>query len=514
MDFEWSIWCRFCAKSDIKNINIFSVEATKNNKTNMTSAIHKFFNIKFNHKEKLPQVVCADCLVVLKSLVKFSARVCKIQEMYKEILQSEEGTAIDIKFLFEKYEVDQDVSQLVSKLSTINNLPYAPSSANASPCNSAPILNTQASTFSDVILYEPHTDVLDSNHNTKNYCKDPLDEVCECESSGSSNSISTLEDVAAAKKTDEKSRENTGDKKFTKLEGLSSENTPENNLIFPVKESRNEYKYICKHCPKRFQRFSSFRLHVKKRHGLIIPLEENTTFPCPNCDLTFHRKGLMTQHLKSVHADKTAFICEKCGEIMGSKDTLRDHMHTHSNFAPFECKVCGKCFKQKTRLMKHMDIHGAKHICVECGLQLSSRATLYSHSFVHSDVMPHKCDYCGRAFKRSKTLKNHLILHTGLKPYSCDFCDKSFSNGTSCRTHKKHVHPLEFAVQEASGEKPVKAKNIPTLSVLKAVTRTAKNLTPVAPKQSGNFSLGKRPKFDQKHIDKSKEVNEKEMTAV
>ncbi|XP_018795220.1 PREDICTED: zinc finger protein 699-like isoform X2 [Bactrocera latifrons] len=457
MDFEWSIWCRFCAKSDIKNINIFSAKATKNNKINMISAINKFFNIKFNHKEKMPQVVCAECLLVLTSLVKFATRVCKIQEMYKEILQSE-GTAVDIKFLFEKYQVNQDVSQLVNKLSE-----------NASPCNSAPIINTQASTFSNVIVYEPHADVLDSNHNTKYYCKDPLDETCECESSGSSNIFSTFEDVVAAtKKSDEMSIENTDDKKLTKVECLSSENTPENNLIFPVKESLNECKYICKHCPKRFQRFSSFRLHVKKKHGLIIPLED-TTFPCPNCDLIFHRKGLMTQHLKSVHAHKTALICEKCGEIMGSKDTLRDHMHTHSNYAPFECKVCGKCFKQKTRLMKHMDIHGAKHICVECGLQLSSRATLYSHSFVHSDVMPHKCDYCGRAFKRSKTLKNHLILHTGLKPYSCDFCNKTFSNGTSCRTHKKHVHPFEFAVQEASGEKPIKAKNIPTLSVLKAV---------------------------------------------
>uniref|UniRef100_A0A0A1X3N9 Zinc finger protein weckle n=1 Tax=Zeugodacus cucurbitae TaxID=28588 RepID=A0A0A1X3N9_ZEUCU len=450
MDFDWNIWCRFCAKADVNNINIFAAQTTKCNKMNLIPAISKFFNIQFNQPEKMPEVICSECLLVLTSLVTFAARVCKVQEMFKEILKSEEGTAIDLNSLYKKYEIEQDSSSFI---------------------------NMQTAPFSVDLVDELPTDGLESELNRNVNCKDPFDEDSEWEWSGSTDSTTTFEsDIPVTKNR-------------TQTENLSNENMPENALNSVVKQSRNEYKYLCKHCPKRFQQFNSFRLHVKKKHGHILPLEE---FSCPNCDLVFQKKRLMAQHIKSVHADKTVFICEECGEIMGSKSTLRDHMYTHTNYAPFECKDCGKCFKQKTRLKIHMDIHGEKHICVECGLQLSSRATLYSHSLVHSDVTPHKCDYCGRAFKRSKTLKNHLILHTGLKPYSCDFCDKTFSNGTSCRTHKKRVHPDEFAAQEASGEKPNKVKNIPKLAVLKAVTRTAKNLTPVAPKQSGNFSLGKK----------------------
>lgn len=299
----------------------------------------------------MPQVVCAECLLVLTSFVKFAAHICKIQEMYKEILKSEEGTPIDMKFLYAKYEIDQDVSQLSNTLITVNNLPIAPSSIKANPCNS-PFISMQASTFSDELVYEPHTDVLDSDLKTNNDIKDPLDEDREWESSRSLNSTSTFEvGVAATKNVEEKVIENTENERFTKMEDLNNENMPENYLVSSLKEGRDECKYLCKHCPKRFQRFNSFMLHLKKKHGLVPPIKKNTAFPCPNCDLIFQRKALMSQHIKSVHADKTSFICEECGEIMGSKGTLRDHMHTHSNYAPFECKECGKCFKQKTRLM-------------------------------------------------------------------------------------------------------------------------------------------------------------------
>ncbi|XP_053960086.1 zinc finger protein weckle-like [Anastrepha ludens] len=98
--------------------------------------------------------------------------------------------------------------------------------------------------------------------------------------------------------------------------------------------------------------------------------------------------------------------------------------------------------------------------------------------------MSHKCDYCGRLFKRANTLKNHLIVHTDLRPYSCDFCDKRFSTGPSCRFHKRTMHPKELAELGASGAKAY-TKNIPTLDVLKAVSRTGTNFKPLASKQNG-----------------------------
>ncbi|XP_036346007.1 zinc finger protein 737-like [Rhagoletis pomonella] len=274
-----------------------------------------------------------------------------------------------------------------------------------------------------------------------------------------------------------------------------------NVCIYETKES-HEHKYCCSNCSLCFQRLGNYRIHMKKRHGVILepitcpqcpktfknkydlnrhivkhrPLSETRIFPCPQCDRKFQTKAYVAKHIKFVHEDIRPFICEECGEATRTEATLREHMLTHTDLAPFECEICKKGFKNPARLKNHMDIHNSnKHICSECGLKLNSRVTLNQHMLVHSDTMRHKCDYCGRAFKRAKTLKNHLILHSGLKPYSCQFCERTFTNGSNCRTHMKRAHPSELAELEASGKRTC-TKNIPKLAALKSVIRVPDHL--------------------------------------
>ncbi|XP_054744928.1 zinc finger protein weckle-like [Anastrepha obliqua] len=501
---EWKLWCRLCAKADVQNINLFSdsIPTSNSNTINFIAAINEYFHVQIIQEGNLPQVVCTQCLLMVTSLVEFAARISKVQKMYNTLKNRKEITELDLGIFAQKYDALNEDPVETDPL-TMTNKFYTPTAIeNQLSCNLPPFLNTVSSEVQNELICDKQADRLNEKFNKINKSKG--DFVQHSESSGYKLPSSSAMIEAPV---NVKSNENTialkklHNKKFQNVNSCVNSDMSEKRLASSNK-NRNKSKYLCSHCPQRFQRISSYRLHIKKKHGKIekdAPLVEKQVYTCPNCELMFPRRALRTQHVKSVHGDKSAFICEKCGEIMGSKTALRDHMLTHSNYAPFECKVCGKCFKQKKRLKIHMDIHGDKHICNECGLQLSSRSTLYFHSMVHSDAMPHKCDYCGRAFKRAKTLKNHLILHTGLKPYSCDFCDKTFSNTTSCRTHKKNLHAEEFAAQEASGEKPPKARNIPTLAVLKAITRTANNLTPVAPKQSGNFSCGKKRTLDERN---------------
>ncbi|XP_020716175.1 zinc finger protein 99 isoform X2 [Ceratitis capitata] len=461
-DNEWKLWCRLCAKSNTEKVNIFTewTQPYNNYKRKILAVINKFFHIKVH--------------VLLKKL---AARVCDTQEMFS-ILEESSGTTQDLEKLFEKYGTAYhgllikntvELTEVQSISTCIRDSTWDSRMTSTRPISPNRIIREKENNLIQAILFE------------NNDPTDPLEG--EIFSHGSS-----CEDAHSCE----------SDKGFKKIAVEFSKTSLPRRTV-SLRESIKENNYQCVHCPKRFQRIGSYHIHLRRKHGRIknvSPSNEKPLFKCKSCNEAFQNKTLMTQHLKSKHGNKETFVCEECGEvIIGSIRTLRDHMLTHTNYAPFECNVCGKCFKLKTRLKRHMDIHGEKHICNECGLQLSSRATLYHHSFVHSDAMPHKCDYCGRAFKRSKTLKNHLILHTGLKPYACDFCEMTFTNGTSYRTHKKNMHPVEFANQEASGEKPNKAKNIPKLSVLKSVTRTALNLKPVAPKRSGNFSMGKKPKL-------------------
>ncbi|XP_017464494.1 PREDICTED: zinc finger protein weckle-like isoform X1 [Rhagoletis zephyria] len=505
---EWKSWCRLCAKADAQYINVLSRqypeflhESTNYNPFDMVSVIGDFFRVHIKEDEKLSPMVCTDCCHVIASFVKFSENVGKVQQLYDDLLHSDDKTKVDILAVYEKYGLTKELSAVQQATTPTVEEVFIADSPNTS--------NTHASKYK--VKKEKASDELSTEVFIKEFEKkdelDPFGEdsaptgLKDCPSTPDDESSSGSEDYNMPMDTSE-------DEEDSKNNAVNNEILQSDN----PSEISKKRKYICKFCSQRFQRSGNYSVHMKKKHGIIVcpkctnsfenelslkrhMKDHQELFPCPHCDRKFQIKEYVAQHIKFVHQDERPFICETCGDGLRTKGQLKEHMLTHTDYSPFECKECGKCFKQKQRLkryfQRHMQIHGDKHICTECGKQLSTRATLNSHLLVHSDKMPHKCDYCGRLFKRAKTLKNHLIAHTGLRPYSCDFCEKTFSTGPSCRFHKKTMHPVELAALEASGVKAY-TRNIPNLDVLKAVSRTADNLTPLASKQNGYAVFDKK----------------------
>lgn len=278
--------------------------------------------------------------------------------------------------------------------------------------------------------------------------------------------------------------------------------------------------YVCDICNQRFVQYRNYVCHMKNKHGTETPhqctscscffkykkelqrhikkMHAPNIYSCRHCDRKFKRAKDAENHIKAEHEGEGSFICEECGESVRTKEKLLEHMAIHTGRGAFECKECGKCFARKFYLKRHAEIHGDKHVCGECGLELTTSKALKLHMKVHSNEMPYKCDYCGRRFKRTKNLKGHLITHTGLKPYSCDFCDKTFSTGSSCRYHKKHLHPKELAELEAAGVKAY-TKNIPKIEVLKEITRSTGEMKGGDISKSDNRN--KLPKLDAELFD-------------
>ncbi|XP_067621091.1 zinc finger protein weckle-like [Eurosta solidaginis] len=471
---KWKNWCRLCAKANTQYINVivgqnqeeYINENTFKSDRDLTHDILEFFRIHIKEDDKLPQIICKECHEVVLSLIKFNERAKKVQQMYDDLQNSIGNSTTNLQMLLEKYGINRDNENLLTQQNDVNELGveeiFVPEAA---------LKDEKKNDF-----YDPIGDGdRDMGHDSYS---------SRSEDGFSTDSESSSMDISLSKLKATEKKKNIGKDK--------------------------QYENSCQICTETFKRRSNYTLHMKKKHGVLFCLQCTNSYKtesemkehmqvhkklwaCLHCDKKFERKGLRSKHMKAEHyfKEKTnqSFVCENCGEPLRTRKKLKKHMLTHEGYVP-TCKECGKTFKSNDGLRRHVQIHGDKHICNVCGKELSSRVTYNRHMLVHSDALKHKCDVCGRGFKRARALKNHLLAHTGLRPYKCDFCEKTFSTGSSCRLHKKTMHPHELAELEASGVKQY-TQNIPNLEQLKAVARTGTNFRPLMSKQNGFVNLNK-----------------------
>merc|ERR1712013_648496 len=129
-------------------------------------------------------------------------------------------------------------------------------------------------------------------------------------------------------------------------------------------------------------------------------------FTCPHCGKPFAEKNNLDQHAKTHH---TYFSCTLCAFTCASKESLTDHIQTHTEHKPFPCNMCGKSFTKSSSLKRH--------------------------ELTHTGEKPHKCEHCGKSFGEKSVLNAHLRIHTGEKPYSCDVCGKKFTRSSHRNLH-------------------------------------------------------------------------------
>ncbi|XP_054083852.1 zinc finger protein 124 [Zeugodacus cucurbitae] len=480
---EWQRWCRLCAKCDGQYFDIFMKESqTRYSQQQLVSTINKCFQIQIQPCDGLPVLLCAECYTFINYMRNYAEHVIKVQAMYQDLLHSTYSPETDVKAIYEKYGIIK-LEPYVQQ-----HLPETVRTTTPTAIEQIFVMDDPVLTIKAEDMEELQTTVRNLEAEIKLEFPEPfahnatrsMQELSEDSDNSASNSqtfTSDSEDGAEETKSIKVQSANTQVK-------LSSKSVSDND--------KDGGSYVCESCNQRFVQYRNYVCHMKIKHGTETPhqctscacyfkykkelqrhirkMHAPTIYPCQHCERKFKRAKDAENHIKAEHKGEGSFICEECGESVRTKEKLLEHMAVHTGRGAFECKDCGKCFARKFYLQRHAEIHGDKHVCGECGVELTTSKALKLHMKVHSTEMPYKCDYCGRRFKRTKNLKSHLITHTGLKPYSCDFCDKTFSTGSSCRYHKKHLHPKELAELEAAGIKAY-TKNIPKIEVLKAITQ-------------------------------------------
>lgn len=96
--------------------------------------------------------------------------------------------------------------------------------------------------------------------------------------------------------------------------------------------------------------------------------------------------GRPTKRILSPASKDKSFICETCYKPLGTYQSLRKHMVTHTGERNYKCHLCSNSYTQKHNLTKHL--------------------------LVHTGERPYVCRHCPAAYRTSHLLKNHMKRHS------------------------------------------------------------------------------------------------------
>ena len=111
------------------------------------------------------------------------------------------------------------------------------------------------------------------------------------------------------------------------------------------------------------------------------------------------------------------------------------------------CVFCPSSFEHKKQLLEHMKCnHGSepKHQCQQCGVVVSTLASLRRHMLKHTGEQQFECKICFKKFTQKHHFKGHMNMHAGAKPYQCQQCLKCFTYSTQLTNHKKSCQDTTY----------------------------------------------------------------------
>lgn len=168
-----------------------------------------------------------------------------------------------------------------------------------------------------------------------------------------------------------------------------------------------------------------------------------------NCQKSFTRPGLLTEHQLSVHQGVRPFKCTQCDKTFVRKSHLERHLISHLDDSekPFHCKYCNKGCTTAQQLKRHEITHSKSFICP----YQNCNESFYKHPQLRSHILSFhlnklNCEICHKKFQRPYRLRHHMAKYhdpNNSTPYQCSFynCNLSFRNWSELQNHIKKDHP-------------------------------------------------------------------------
>lgn len=247
---------------------------------------------------------------------------------------------------------------------------------------------------------------------------------------------------------------------------LTSHNNSEASIrLLPIELQNENNSFTCNECNVSFAKEESLAEHQKSHaeNCWVSPSK------CEFCDEQFQDLNFLAVHQLSCTKKLTQnnqnkvkksvsnsqwgkHACPKCGKKFTTKQKMFRHQWIHRK-KTFSCEICSSQFEKQSELDEHRLLaHPAESpfTCNECGKSFVSRQGLWEHGRTHAGSPAHfHCDTCSKTFSSRQGYLIHHRTHTGERPYGCKFCWKAFRDGGTLRKHERihtgerpHVCPL------------------------------------------------------------------------
>lgn len=165
------------------------------------------------------------------------------------------------------------------------------------------------------------------------------------------------------------------------------------------------------------------------------------------CEKSFTRPSLLTEHQDIVHLGKRPWKCDQCDAAFTKKVHLERHLYTHTDERPFHCSYCNKGLITRQQLRRHEVTHTKSFNCEYEGCEES----YYKHSQLRAHILSVHlqkltCPQCSKKFQRPYRLKNHISKHHNpevTNAYQCSSsrCAMSYKTWSALQAHVKKDHP-------------------------------------------------------------------------
>uniref|UniRef100_A0A8D8HNK6 Zinc finger protein 26 n=1 Tax=Culex pipiens TaxID=7175 RepID=A0A8D8HNK6_CULPI len=199
-------------------------------------------------------------------------------------------------------------------------------------------------------------------------------------------------------------------------------------------------KHICKTCGVQYAFRANLIEHERSNCGQVA------RYKCSQCDKAYKTPGGLKNHRKT-HKDQRSFVCELCGRAFLRKGILKDHMNTvHSTVRAFQCSLCPKSFTSRNIYRSHQLTHTKEKPfqCRHCDKRyLKSSDRKMHENQVHLGNRPFRCQYCPATFTRDRERRLHERVHTKAKLYTCEECGEGYNKFAAFKDHRRKQHGLD-----------------------------------------------------------------------
>ena len=137
-------------------------------------------------------------------------------------------------------------------------------------------------------------------------------------------------------------------------------------------------KFPCSSCDKEFSSSKNRTTHFK----LVHLKQKRALCPVDKCNFSCNDFGIMKVHQYDDHGIGVEARCKDCNKKFGNFRVYERHIQACNLPKDKECPVCKKAYKSSDRLSNHMDVAhkgSPKMICDKCGKIFTSKDSLRVH---------------------------------------------------------------------------------------------------------------------------------------